>query len=75
MGFFVRQYRTKLSQRVQLYLNSKKLSLDECLTSVKHGHRGDIMLVYVLSIMKGLHVYPPQKWQSLEYIKNGTNPS
>ena len=54
-GFFVRQHRTKLSQKVQPYLNSKKLSLDEWLMSVKHGHRGDIMLVYVLSIMKGLH--------------------
>ena len=54
MGFFVRQHRTKLSQRVQPYLNSKKLSLDEWLLSVKHGRRGD-MLVYALSIMKGLH--------------------
>ena len=54
-GFFVRQHRTKLSQKVQPYLNSKKLSFDEWLMSVKHGHRGDIMLVYVLSIMKGSH--------------------
>ena len=54
-GFFVRQYRTKLSKRVKLYLDSKKLSLDDWLMSVKHGWRGDILLVYVLSIMKGLH--------------------
>ena len=54
-GFFIRQHRTKLSQKVQPYLNSKKLSLDEWLMSVKHGRRGDILLVYALSIMKGLH--------------------
>ena len=55
-GFFVRQYRTKISQRVKPYLDSKKLSLDSWLMSVKHGQRGDIMLVYILSIMKGLHM-------------------
>ena len=54
-GFFVRQYRTKLSKRVKPYLESKKLSLDDWLMSVKQGRRGDILLVYVLSIMKGLH--------------------
>ena len=54
-GSFVCQYRTKLTLRVQSYLDSKKLSLDEWLMSVKHGCRGDIMLVYILSIMKGLH--------------------
>ena len=37
------------------YSDSKKLSLDDWLMSVKHGQRGDIMLVYILSIMKGLH--------------------
>ena len=55
-GFFVRQHRIKLSQKVQPYLSSKKLSLDEWLMPVKHAHRGDIMLMYVLSIMKGLHM-------------------
>ena len=54
-GFFVRQYRMKISQKVQPYLDSKKLSLDEWLMSVKHECRGDIMLVCILSIMKGLH--------------------
>ena len=28
-GFFVRQYRTKISKRVKPYLDSKKLSLDD----------------------------------------------
>ena len=54
-GFFVKQYMMKISQTVQPYLDSKKLSLDEWLMSVKHGRRGDIILVYILSIMKGLH--------------------
>ena len=54
-GFFVRQYRTKISQRVKPYLDSKKLNLDEWLMSVKQGQRGDIMLIYIVSIMKGLH--------------------
>ena len=54
-GFFVRQYRTKLSKRIKPYLDSKKLNLDDWLMSVKHGRRGDILLVYILSIMKGLH--------------------
>ena len=54
-GFFVRQYRTKISQRVKPYLDSKKLSLDDWLMSVKQSRRGDIMLIYILSIMKGLH--------------------
>ena len=55
-GFFVRQYRTKISKRVKLYLDSKKLNLDDWLMSVKQGRRGDIMLIYILSIMKGIHM-------------------
>ena len=54
-GFFVRQYRIKISKRVKPYLDSKKLNLDDWLMSVKQGRRGDIMLIYILSIMKGIH--------------------
>ena len=36
-GFFVRQYRTKISKRVKPYLDSKKLNLDNWLMSVKQG--------------------------------------
>ena len=54
-GFYVRQYRTKISQRVKPYLDSRKLNLDYWLMSVKQDPRGDIMLIYILSIMKGLH--------------------
>ena len=55
-GFFVRQYRTKISKRVKPYLDSKKLNLDDWLMSVKQGRRGDIMLIYILSIMKCIHM-------------------
>ena len=51
-GFFVRQYRTKISQRVKPYLDSQKLSLDDWLMSVKQGQRGDIMLVYICHGLK-----------------------
>ena len=36
-GFFVRQYRTRISKRVKPYLDSKKLSLDDWLMSVKQS--------------------------------------
>ena len=71
-GFFIRQYRTKISQRVKPYLDSKKLSLDDWLMSVKQSRRGDIMLVYILSIMKGLHMCMHLKngktWSTLRAI-------
>ena len=71
-SFFVHQYRTKLTLRVQSYLDSKKLSLDEWLMSVKHRCRGDIMLVYILSIMKGLliciHLKNGKIWSTLHVV-------
>ena len=36
-GFFVQQYRTKITTHIQLYLNSKKLTLNDWLLSVKEG--------------------------------------
>ena len=69
VGFFVRQYRTKITAQVQNYLKSKKLNMDEWLTVVKKGYRGDIMMVYILSIMKGkqtcIHLKNRKVWSTL----------
>ena len=67
VGFFVRQYQTKITKCVQNYLDSKKLTMDEWLAVVKEGCCGDIMMVYVLSLIKGMQTYIHLKNKSLEY--------
>ena len=61
--FFIHQHRTKMTERVKDYLETKKLTLDGWLSAVKYGRWGDIMTVYVLSLMKGI--------LTLIHLKNG----
>ena len=51
----MRQYHTKITERVKEYLDSKKVSIDQWLSAVKDGPCGDIMCLYVLFIMNGKH--------------------
>ena len=55
VSFFVRCYKPQLEPRVKEYLDSKKLTLDQWLESVKNNHHGDILCIYVLSIVTGTH--------------------
>ena len=52
--FFIRRYNKLLSKKAQDYLESKKLTMDEYLNSVR---RGDILCLFLLSIVTGWHTY------------------
>ena len=69
VGFFVKQYCTKITTIVKNYLDSKKLSMDGWLSVVKQGHRGDTMTVYILSVIKGvqtcIHLKNRKVWSTL----------
>ena len=58
--------------KVQGYLDSKKLMLDDWLCCVKEGRRGDIMCVYLLSIATGVHIMVHLKnnkiWSTLQEV-------
>ena len=51
VGFYVQQYGTKITVKVQDYLDSKILTMDEWLLAIKEGRRGDIMCLHILSLM------------------------
>ena len=53
--FFVRQYKNLLFKKARDYLESKKLTLDDWLNSVAMNRRGDILCVFLLSIVTGRH--------------------
>ena len=53
VGFFVCQYKNKLTAHIKDYLQSKKLTLDDWLKSVKDNRHGDILCVYFLSMVTG----------------------
>ena len=55
VSFFVHHYKPQLELRVKEYLDSKKLTLDQWLESVKNNHHGDILCTYVLSMVMGTH--------------------
>ena len=65
VSFFVRQYKTLLELRVRAYLDSKKLTLDQWLDAVKNNRRGDILCVYLLSLVTGRH--------TIVHLKGGIN--
>ena len=70
--YYVKQYPKQISQRVNKYLDSKKLTLEEWLRSVKDGRRGDILCIYLLSMATGTHVAvhlnENRIWSTLEAI-------
>ena len=55
LAYYVNLYPRQITQKVNNYLESKKLTLDEWLKSVKDGRRGDILCVYLLSMAIGSH--------------------
>ena len=55
LAYYVNLYPKQITQKVNNYLESKKLTLDEWLKSVKDGRRGDILCVYILSMATGSH--------------------
>ena len=63
VSFFVCHYKWPLTVQVQDYLDSKKLTLDEWLNSVKNNRRGDILYLYFLSMVTGRH--------TCVHLKNG----
>ena len=70
--FFVRRYQNQILPRVQTYLDSKKLTLDEWLNAVKQERRGDILCLYLLNIITGrhtcLHLKDGQIWSTLKRV-------
>ena len=55
LAYYVNLYPNQITQKVNNYLDSKKLTLDEWLKSIKDGRRGDILCVYLLSTATGSH--------------------
>ena len=53
--FFVRRYKKMLSKKAQEYLGSKKLTMEEWLNSVSMNRCGDILCLFLLSIVTGRH--------------------
>ena len=55
IAYYVNLYPKQITQKASNYLDSKKLTLDKWLKSVKEGRRGDILSVYLLSMATGSH--------------------
>ena len=55
LAYFVNLYPKQITQKVITYLESKELTLDEWLKSVKEGRRGDILCVFLLSMATASH--------------------
>ena len=53
--FFVRRYKKMLSKKAQEYLGSKKLTMEEWLNSVSMNRCGDILCLFLLSIVTSQH--------------------
>ena len=53
--FFVHRYKKMLFKKAQDYLESKKLTMDEWLNSVSMNRRGDILYLFLLSIVTRQH--------------------
>ena len=53
--FFSKRYRSLIEPKVNEYLQSKKLSIDDWMTAVKNNRCGDIVCVYLLSMVMGNH--------------------
>ena len=58
VSFFICHYKSQLEPRVKEYLDSKKLTLDQCLESVKNNHCGDILCICKAQPCRALLGYP-----------------
>ena len=70
LAYYVTLYPRQITQKVNNYLNSEKLTLEEWLKSIKDGRRGDILCVYLLSMATGSHTVVHMKhnkvWSTLK---------
>ena len=70
--FFVRRYKNLLFKRARDYLESKKLTLDEWMHSVAMNRRGDILCVFILSMVTGqhacIHLKEGRMWSTLRSV-------
>ena len=70
--FFVRHYKKMLSKKAQEYLGSKKLTMDEWLNSVSMNRRGDILCLFLLSIVTSrhacVHLRNGRMWSTLRSV-------
>ena len=72
LAYYVNLYPRQIMQKVNNYLESKKLTLDEWSKSVKDGCRGDIFCVYLLSMATGSHTAVHMRNNKvLSTLKNG----
>ena len=72
IAFFVHRYKKMLFKKVQEYLKSKKLTMDEWLNSVSMNRRGDILCVFLLSMVTGrhacIHLRNGRMWSTLQSV-------
>ena len=72
IAFFVRRYKKLLFKKAHDYLESKKLTLDEWLNSVTMNRHGDILCVFLLSIVTGrhacIHLRNGHMWSTLQSV-------
>ena len=54
--FFSKKYCSLIERKVNEYLQSKKLTFDDWMTAVKNHRRGDIVCIYLLSMVTGNHM-------------------
>ena len=54
--FFSKRYHRLIEPKVNEYLRSKKLSMGDWMTAVKNNRCGDIVCVYLLSMVMGNHM-------------------
>ena len=70
--FFVHRYKKILSKKAQEYLESKKLTMDEWLNSVSMNRRGDILCLFLLSMVTGrhacVHLRNGRMWSTLRSV-------
>ena len=72
ISYYTKQYPKQIIAKVQPYLNSKKLTLEDWLRCVREGRRGGIMCVFLLSLSTGVHTVVHLKnnklWSTLKTI-------
>ena len=72
VSFFVHHYRKKFTECVKDYLEFKKLTLDDWLRFVKENHCGDILCIYMLSLVTGIytcvHLKDKKIWSTLQVV-------
>ena len=72
VSFFLWRYQNQLKPQIRNYLESKKLTLEDWLKLVKDNRRGDILYIYVLSMITGrytcIHLRNKKLWHTLHAV-------